>query len=306
MLAAAALLVASCGPKSDPLVLAKVGPSEIRVAQFQAQMARRGGAKPELLDKTALLQEMIEQEALYLKAVQAGLDKDPQVQLAFRNLLISKLRECELAPRVARLEVTPAELQAAYQSDRQRYLRPEGVRLAALHLAAGPPMEAGRAGALRERMAEARRKALEPPVASAPGFGPLAIAYSEDQATRYKGGEIGWVDAARGPAWLGETVRQAALALKAPGELSEVLVDAKGVYLVKLIERREAEPVPLSTVEPVLRQRLLAQKRQQLERAFALEARGTVPVEIHADRLAKILPPVSQSRAGPQQPPAFP
>ena len=49
-------------------------------------------------------------------------------------------------------------------------------------------------------------------MAKAPGFGPLAIAYSEDQATRYKGGDVGWVEAARGPAWLSPTVRQAALA----------------------------------------------------------------------------------------------
>jgi PPIC-type PPIASE domain. len=26
------------------------------------------------------------------------------------------------------------------------------------------------------------------------GFGPIAVKYSEDQVTRYKGGDIGWVN----------------------------------------------------------------------------------------------------------------
>jgi peptidyl-prolyl cis-trans isomerase C len=306
VLAAATLIVTSCSPKSDPQVLARVGPSEIRVEQFRAQMARRGGGKPESLDRQALLEEMIEQEALYVKAVQAGLDKDPEVQRACRNLLIGKLRERELAPRLAKVEVTAEELRAAYDHDRPRHLRPAAVRLAALYLPAGPAMKEAQVAGLRERMAEARRKALEPPVAGAPGFGTLAIAYSEDQATRYKGGEIGWVEAERGPAWLGPAVRQAAGALKSPGDLSEVISDFRGVYLVKLIERRDAEPIPFSAVEPALRQRLLAEKRQQLERSFAQEACGSVPVEIHADRLANITPPISHARTGAQQPPSFP
>jgi peptidyl-prolyl cis-trans isomerase C len=305
-LSAVLLLGTSCGKPSDPDLLAKVGPREIRVSQFQEQMARRGGANPEALDRPALLQELVEQEALYLKAAQAGLDQDPEVQRAHRNLVISKLRERQLAPLLAKAEVTAPEVQACYETNRARYTRPAGIRLAVLYLKANPAMNADAIAALQQRMAEARQKAREPSAAKPTGFGSLAITYSEDQATRYKGGDVGWIEPERAHAWLSRPVLQAGAALKAPGDLSDVITDPQGVYLLKLLERRDARTLLLSEVEAPLRQQLLAEKRRHIERAFAAEACRSVPVETHPERLATITPPVPGGKPADSQPPGFP
>ncbi len=305
-LAAVALLAVSCGKKSDPQVLARVGFSEIRVEQFQQQMSRRGGTRPDKLDKEALLQEMIEQEALYVRAINAGLDKDPDVQRAWRNLLIGKLKEHELATRIEKTEVTQAELEAAYAAGRDRFTRPAAVRLAVLYLKTDSVTKPGKIAELQRRMTEARQKALAPEAAGGPGFGALAISSSEDQATRYNGGIVGWVEQDRGHAWLGTAPIEAGFALRNPGDVSEVITDAKGVYLVKLLERREPALVPLGEVESSLRQRLLVEKRHQTEQAFIRESRAAIPVQTHPELLARVPLPIPPAVAENKQPPAFP
>ncbi len=305
LLATAVLFPTACSRKADPTLLARVGSSEIHIEQFRQQMDRRGGARPETLDKQALLQEMIDQEALYLRALKSGLDKDPELQRTWRRLLIGKFKERELAPRLAKAEVTKSELEAAYANERQRYTRPAAVRVAVLYLKVEPEMTPERVSELRNRMSEARQKALAAGGSGSPGFGTLAISCSEDQATRYTGGVVGWIEKNRGHAWLGPPAIEAAFALANPGELSEVVTDSAGVYLIKLLDRREASVIPLTEVEASLRQRLLLESRRQIEQGFTLECRQSVPVETHPERLARIATPASPAVVN-QRPPAFP
>ena len=296
----------SCEKKGDPTLLAKVGTREIRVAQFQEQVERRGGLNPELLDKNTLLEEMINTEALFVKSVQLGLDKDPEVQRAYRNLLIGKLKERELAAQIEKATVSAEEIQAAYETNRHRYTREAQVHLAALYLRFEHTMSPEKMAELRSRLEEARQKALEPGAANAPGFGSLSISYSEDQASRYKGGDIGWVDEKHAPAWLSREMVAAAFSLRKAGEVSPVFSDSKGVYLLKLLERRESDVLPLAQVETALRHQLLLQKRKELERAFILQARQAVRVEKYPEVLASV--PELKPRPKPQdlQPPQFP
>jgi len=306
VMGATVLFVGSCSQKVDSSLLARVGTRELRVEQFQEQWLRRGGAQPETMDKAALLDEMIEQEALYVRALQAGLDKDPELQRAWRNLLVSKFKERELAPLLARAEVTQAELNTAYEKELGKLTRPAAVRLAVLYLPIDAAMKPDKVGLLQQRMAEARQKAVASSSADVPGFGALAISYSEDQATRYHGGVVGWVEQDHGHSWLSPAATAAGFALKNPGEITEVITDSRGIYLLKLMERREAVVQPLARVEPILRSRLLAEKRRQIERAFVLESRAAVPVETHPELLARIPAPHAASVAENQKPPAFP
>jgi parvulin-like peptidyl-prolyl isomerase len=221
-------------------------------------------------------------------------------------MIIGKLKGRDLTPRLAKAEVTPAELQAAYTAGRDRFTRPAAVRLAVLYLKTDPVMRPERIAELQRRMSEARQKALAPEPSGTPGFGALAITCSEDQATRYNGGIVGWVEQNRGHAWLGAAAVEAGFGLKNPGEVSEVITDPKGVYLVKLLDRREAAVIPQAQVEASLRQRLLVEKRREIEQAFLRESRQSVPVEAHPELLARIPLPRSSAVAENKRPPSFP
>ena len=306
VLVISALFPVSCGKKNDPAVLATVGTHEIRTEQFREQMVRRGGLRPEELNKEALLQEMIEQEALYVRALNAGINRDPELQRAWRNLLIGKFKERELSPRIEKVEVTQTELAAAYDRERERYSRPAAVKVALLYLKVEAVMKPEKVAELQRRMNDARQKALAVEATGATGFGALAITCSEDQATRYNGGVLGWLEKNRGHAWLGPGAVEAAFALAKPGDLSEVVTDSNGLYLLKLLDRRAPSVVPLAEVESSLRQRLLLEKRRKIEQTFGRECRESVPVVAHPELLPAIVVPATPTVVDNKQPPSFP
>jgi len=61
--------------------VAIVGKHEIRTAEFQSWMRRRG-VGDSMVQKEALLEEMVNHHAAVQRAVALGLDRDPQLQLA--------------------------------------------------------------------------------------------------------------------------------------------------------------------------------------------------------------------------------
>ncbi len=289
--------------RPDPDVIARVGSREIRVKRFQEEALRRGGLRSEGLDREALLEEMINYEVLLVQALEAGLDQDPEVRRAYHNLLVGKLRTQALQPRIEAVEVSDEELKGYYQSHIDAYTRPARIRLAILHLETHPTMSDEKREAIRARLSDARKKAEEMPP-EVRGFGPLAIEYSEDQASRYKGGDIGWLAEGRDYRWPAPVV-SAGFALDQSGEVSDVIESDGGVYLVKLLDRRPAETAALDKVAPRIRHKLLLEKRREVENAFMAEKRAvTTPIKIYPEALASIPAPSSEKEE--LQPPSLP
>jgi len=303
------LFVTSCQEraKPDPNVLARVGAHAISIDEFMAHLVRRGGLRTDRLDRRALLQEMIEFEALYVRAVELGLDRDPEVQRAYRNMVVGKLKERELNSRLESLDISAEEIERYYFDHLEDYTRPPAIRLAILFRPTSSITSPEQKEELAQQMRQVRKQALQAsdePVDR--GFGALALDRSEHQATRYKGGDVGWIEASRPHAWLSRTVVEAGFGLDMPGAVSEVLTDEKGTYLLKLIDRREAEATRLSTSEPSIRRLLLAKKRQKTREAYLEEVCGSMNIETHPELLANICLPQPSSEASRSEPPSIP
>jgi parvulin-like peptidyl-prolyl isomerase len=99
------------------------------------------------------------------------------------------------------------------------------------------------------------------------GFGALSMKYSDDVASRYRGGDIGWIadiDAtARVPS---EILRQAVR--RAIGELGPVHETADGWFLVLRTDERPAAVTALAEAAPVLRRRMVREKQQAVEERY--------------------------------------
>jgi hypothetical protein len=289
--------------RPDPDVLARVGPREIGANRFQEEALRRGGLRSAALDRKALLDEMIDYEVLLVQALEAGLDQDPEVRRSYHNLLVGKLRQQMLQPRIEAVEVTDEEVERYYQAHIDDYTRPARVRLAILHLETHPTMSDEKREAIRARMTEAHEKAKEIPP-EVRGFGPLSIDYSAHQASRYKGGDIGWLSEGRDYRWP-EPVVSAGFALDRSGEVSDVIETEEGLYLVRLLDRRPAEVAPLETVAARIRHKLLLEKRREVEETFLAEKRAaTRPIKIYPEALASVPAPASEKEG--VQPPSLP
>ncbi len=305
--------LAGCKKAEQSLVLASVGQHQISMDDFRKEIERRQALRQPLPDREALLEEMIAHQALLQRARQAGLEQDPAVQREIQVLLISRLRERHLAARLAAVTVAPEEVKAAYDQDIARYTQPAQIRLALLFLKKDRLMSEAKAKELRSRMTEAREQAIAQPASggrgpAAQGFGALAIRYSDDPASRYRGGDIGWMEPDNlKPRWP-RAVLEAGAALE-PGKVSDVIETEDGLYLAMKTDARPSRITPLDEVKTALHQSLLARKRRALEAGFRQEAAQQAGVRIHRDVLSSITMPAAVAAHAQGQetnPPALP
>src|SRR5436190_1045424 len=293
-LVGAALFVAVSGgcskqPKPDKDVLAKVGGREIRTADLLQEVSRRRANRHSVPDKQTLLDEMVEHEALLQRARTDGLDKDPQVARELNNLLIAKLIERDVAAQLEKVSVSEEETKAEYEQNVGNYTQPAKVRLAILFLEANAKSSEARREEIRARLLEARQKFLANPKlndksAVAPGFGTLAVEYSDDQASRYRGGDIGWLDAGKVTYHWPRSVLEGGYALE-NGKVSEVLQTEAGFYLVMKTDSRSGSTKSFAMVEPALRQSLLLKKRREVDATFRKDARRLAGVTVNSNAL---------------------
>lgn len=286
---ALAVWLTGCRPDSTPVVqrseppdpglLATVGSRTVHASQLELELARRRerGSHP---DPAAVLEELIQREALLAHAQQLGLDRDPAVVRAWENLLIAKLKDRALAETPLRPESSPTPAAPATPARTARLATPQ-IRLAILRQELPRHASESRRTAALQRLESARVQAQEL-APGLPGFGRLALEFSDDDATRYHGGDLGWLpeDAARlrhDPRMLG-----AGFALKEVGEVSPVIQGRDGLYLVRLLGRRAAPAAnpaePDENLAPDSRDRA-----RRAELALRETVRKQVPIRLHRD-----------------------
>src|SRR5690606_18687874 len=95
-------------------------------------------------------------------------------------------------------------------------------------------------------------------------FQSLAVQHSADRASRYRGGDIGFLQRGETSRWP-NTVISAAFALAEGGDLSAPVETENAVYLIKLVHRRDALVEPLASVRDDIRQRLITARFDALK-----------------------------------------
>lgn len=317
--AAAWCLVVGCsqspedaGAKPAEVLLAEVGNHRITEADFLAEARRRVEAGRSASDKDALLQEMVERESLLARARQTGLEADPELRREYENLLIARLVEQEVTPLKEAVAITPEMIEAEYKANRARYTRPAQDRLAMLYLEAGAKASESRRAEIRHRLEAARSQvaALQNTNRSrgVVGFGRLAIEHSDDQVSRHRGGDLGWIAEGQRPPRMPEAVLEAGRLLEV-GVVSPVLETPEGFYVLMKTDNRPEYTTPLESVQAALRQSLLARERRQVEETYRQESVRAVTVQIHSGALAAVKLPEAGSmiaRNRESQPPGLP
>jgi peptidyl-prolyl cis-trans isomerase C len=295
---AALALLAGCSPEPSEQVLARVGDTEITAQDFTRHLQERQRHSPVPVDTKVLLQELVDREVMVQNAVKDGLRDDPEIQEMIRDVLISQLKERQLAPLLAAAAVSEEEVKARYELDKQKLTVPERVKLAMLFINVLPDAKEEAKLEARRRLESAIKLMGQTADDLGQGFGPIAAKYSEDQESRYHGGVIGWVEHDRYPPRLSRAVVDAGFALTSPGQVSDVIAGENGFYLVKLLERQSSTTTPLPKVEPTLRSRLLQEKHDQILAEFQSSLRTELPVEVHPE-LLESLPSTAPSETSP-------
>ena len=309
MMASLALLVAlgfGCAKKAvNENVLARVGNHEITVQDFERETQWWQASRRPMPSRDALLEQMIHRELRLQKARAAGLENDPEVKRKYELVLASRVEELELRPALDQVKATQEEVQGAYEKDIARYSKPAKVRLALIYLKTDPKMNPDQLAEAEKRADAARSAALALPQGSK-GLAGAAAEFSDDQASRYRGGDVGWFDAGRTEyRWPSEVV-EAGLGLSRVGEISPVIRAKDGFYVVTRTDSRAPVITPLDQVRGPIEHRVVASKRQQTEEAFDQKLRSSATVQTFPQAMARVhYPNAAIAKADDSGPPAL-
>ena len=208
------------------------------------------------------------EEAFEAQLSQWGTSLDELRAERRRDMLIAKLIEADVAPRIA---VGDEAVRAFYDQHPDQFAETEAVR--ASHIL----IEAASDGAPAERdAARARAEAIRSEAQAGVDFGALAREHSDDRATAATGGELGFVVR-------GQTVppfEEALFALQ-PGEVGPVTESQFGFHVIRADGRRDARVVPFEEAGDGIRSMLVAQARQALAAELVARLRAAGEIETY-------------------------
>ena len=298
-------------PAIDNTIVATISDRSITVDDLQKKMLLRSGgatqhfASPE--NKQALLKEMIQREIQITTALKLDYANDPDIQKSLENLLVNKIREEKLKDILAASEVGDDEIENYYNSNIQKYTTPEMSRVAIIRFTAFRTASPEKHLAVKTKAEEAYELAQTLPE-TIKGFGSLAVTYSEDQASRYVGGDIGWmVNGRESQLYSDSVVSETAATLSKENPISSVVQGDEGYYLVKFIDYKNSQTKPLEKVSGSIKRELQQQKYMQGEADWlqALE-NDLKPVVINQAVLDSVQPPPTIKEKQEDTPPALP
>lgn len=242
--AAAALILAAlagCGrpqgpdapPEPGDQPAARVAGDTIWISDVQRAAVAQGRiTEGEPLDAASpefgqVLDEVIDETVLAREAVARKLDRDPVVLRRLKAARTRVLSEA-LIQREVEGSIAEADVQRLYREFRREQAGAEEVRLRQIVTATAA-------------QAAAAKRLLDGGTA----FEAVALDASEDEASRFNGGDLGYVDPAALPAPIAEAVRTAA-----PNRVvGPVAADGRFV-LLRVDDRRREEPRSLEELRP--------------------------------------------------------
>ena len=196
-----------------------------------------------------LLRDQFGDEKTFARAMQeSGFGPDFLRGAMTENLRERTWLEKQIAPR---LSVTDDECKQLYERNPKQFLEPIRYRASHLFLAAHAGSPPG--------VVEEKRKAIQAlatKIAAGEGLAQLAGEYSEDEATKAQGGDLGFFAANRvPPEFLAEVEKLQ------PGQISPPFQSHLGFHLVELSERRPARALALEEARGEIRLSLGNAKR---------------------------------------------
>lgn len=273
-----ALSASGCGagaPAKPEDVIAVVGGRDVSRGAFDKYLISAlgdasgvAGAEPEVLSR--LLDQFLEEEMLVGEALNAGIVvTDDQIEHFMRNqagdpdrvrvVLLGKRYKEEVILRD--IEVTDEEIAAYFRGNMTTFRRPSRVVL----------------GKILLDDAEAARLIHEEVVSHPADFEMIAEAKSLSP------------DGGRAQAYEEETlpdsIRQILTTLQ-KGEISPVVEDPQGFFIVRLQDRRPEQTPALDEVRDEIELKLLQEKSEQMYKDAVRDLRARTTIEIKEDRLS--------------------
>ncbi len=229
------------------------------VEKFRAML--QGGKTPDDLiqdysNKVDNMKEKSDDEKAELK--RAFENEITQYLVPYFHPTKKKIEAAVFSPAdfVKKVKLSSGDLKQYYDSHKAEYARKQ-VQLRHILLRFPPKATASVKNEIRKKLEGIRRR-----IAAGAAFADMAKKYSQDSATRAKGGDMGFVA-------LDSLPKESADIVKGldPGQISGVVTTKKGCELIQKIAERDYKP--FDEVKSDIRKKLIEEKSKQLAREAA-------------------------------------
>ncbi|MEZ5544422.1 MAG: peptidyl-prolyl cis-trans isomerase [Lysobacteraceae bacterium] len=290
--------------------VARIDDGYLTREQFIDEMRRHGGDRPgqfqNMDQKRALLDELVYRAALVKAAEEQGLTRTPEVGRAIEQIISNSYLKQNLRQAQREITVSDEDVERFYKANAEQYMVPARKRVAMVRIEVPAKSDDAAWGKAEKRAAQAlaKAKALKLPALH---FGDVAREYSDDAASRYRGGVIGWIAELKQDRYRHDpVVIEAVRNLEKDGDIKGPLRGADGVYLVRLVENQPRKERSLEELSAGIRQRLVQERLAAQEKEFRSRVMRQASVQVDEAQLAAIEPLGPPASTKPQQPPAMP
>ena len=218
-------------------------------------------------DKLAEIKKRFPDAKDYARELQKiGVDEKSLLESTRRDLAIAYFVNTNIAPHI---KVSDEEIKKFYDQNPDKFRLEETVR--ASHILIGVD---NKAGIEEKRTAREKAVTLHKELVNGADFARLAQENSTCPSSK-QGGDLGYFGKGR----MVPQFEQAAFALQ-PGGLSGVVETRFGYHIIKLVDRKKAETIPLSAARDKIENYLRVQKTNAAIETFVGEARKNGKIDV--------------------------
>jgi hypothetical protein len=281
--------------ESKPAVewVLQVGTQKVSTVTFETEWRQRQSQQERPVPAGDVLGAFVSDWQAYLAAGSLGIMDDPEVQRAIRRVVATKVREhlsVKLAKPGSESPIEPQEIEAVYKSQAQRWQRPAAWNIAWLVASVSPKAEPDRRAVVKERL-EGYRRAILASADPKATFAILCSNHSDDTATRYLRGELGWLSKEQIQGRMGRELADQAFLLTSTNQISAVLESPTRMVLLLHLGHRSAQMRPLDEVAPQIRSEIGKFRDAELKAALARELDRLIPAETNHAVLRSLVAP---------------
>lgn len=241
-----------------------VNQSPISLGMLLEEIKKKGGHIPGRFaadeQRQRVIDELVHFELLAQQAKKLNYHNDPEIRLAYKKMLVAKFKREQIQTKLSEIVITDEMVKDYYEDHIDSYREPTMHRIAMIKLRKPLIKDKQKARALKNKAKQIRQMAKQEDIA---GFGKLAAKYSDDLQTKYKGGALPWLSKSARYFRLEPDIVYAAFNLKEKGETSDIIETKNGLYILKLIDRKQQKTKPLEAVRLQIQSDLKAGLKQK-------------------------------------------
>ena len=272
--------IAWAGP-DDP-ALAKVGDYVIKKSDVERLISYHTPENQKLIQNDSkqletLVKRMLEVKVLADIARKESFDQKPEIKEQITYVVDDFLSREYLAKVVMKdFAATEADLKEYYQKNQKSLGIPEQVRVRHILVKVDPNTTED-----KRRQAKAKAEGLLDRLKKGESFEELAKAESDDQSSRARGGDLGYII----PGQMVKDFEDVAF-YSNPGEISDIVETRYGYHIIRVDEHLEARARSYEEAKELIKTRLDKQMRAFKIQQFINQALEEAGVEIYADKIA--------------------